>query len=439
MSKNKYFQCIDANSTSKGSILLTPNNRIAKKVEHACTDIDTMEEVHEHEEISSRKFKINGHSYYFCTEQDTGNKYFQCICSNSIGEKCPGFIKMTPNNRIVKKIDHTCSGNYTVDKPSEDNGLEVQEYEERGNRFKINGHDYRFCKVLKTKNKHFRCVHRYSRTKKKCQGSITITPNFQIVTKVEHICIDLLEIDKVQEYEEIGRKFKINGYCYYFRDENTKNHIAFRCAHRYSTKNRCQGSITITPNLQIVKKVEHICNGFGTEDKPLEDKDLEKVQEYEEIGKNFKINGHRYYLTYKHKTGNKYFQCILVNSTKNRCHGSITITPNLHIAKKVEHNCIDLLEMEKVLEYEEIGRKGRKFKINGYCYYFRDENTKKNHKTFRCIFSTKKCRAFVTITPNLQIVKKVDHNCDQVCEITPQQNSKTTEKEVSSTLSVSWL
>jgi hypothetical protein len=244
-----------------------------------------MEEVHEHEEISSRKFKINGHSYYFCTEQDTGNKYFQCICSNSIGEKCPGFIKMTPNNRIVKKVDHTCSGNYTVDKPSEDNGLEVQEYEERGNRFKINGHDYRFCKVLKTKNKHFRCVHRYSRTKKRCQGSITITPNFQIVTKVEHICIDLLEIDKVQEYEEIGRKFKING----------------------------------------------------------------------------------------------------------------------------------------------------------YCYYFRDENTKKNHKTFRCIFSSKKCRAFVTITPNLQIVKKVDHNCDQVCEITPQQSSKTTEKEVSPTLSVSWL
>jgi hypothetical protein len=38
LSKNK-LQCIDANSTSKGSILLTPNNRIVKKVDHSCHQV----------------------------------------------------------------------------------------------------------------------------------------------------------------------------------------------------------------------------------------------------------------------------------------------------------------------------------------------------------------------------------------------------------------
>ena len=245
-------------------------------------------------------------------------------------------------------------------------------------------------------------------------------------------------MEKVQEYEKKGGKFKINGHRYYFITEYKSKNKYFQCIKKKCSE-KCPGSVTITPSRKIVNKVVHICNCKGTVDKPSEDNELEKVQEYEVIGKKFKINGHRYYFRVEFKSKNKYFQCILSNSTKNRCLGSITITPDLQIAKKVEHNCIDLLEMEKVLEYEEIGRKGRKFKINGYCYYFRDENTKKNHKTFRCIFSSKKCRAFVTITPNLQIVKKVDHNCDQVCEITPQQNSKTTEKEVSSTLSVSWL
>ena len=151
------------------------------------------------------------------------------------------------------------------------------------------------------------------------------------------------------------------------KEQHKTKNKNFRCVFANSTKNRCHGSMTITPNLQIVQKVEHICNDFGTEDKPLEDKDLEKVQEFEVIGKKYKINGHLHYFRLEFKSKNKYFQCILANSTKNRCHGSITITPNLQIAKKNEHNC------------------------------------------------------------------------DQVCEITPQQSSETTEKEESPTLSVGWL
>ena len=94
---------------------------------------------------------------------------------------------------------------------------------------------------------------------------------------------------------------------------------------------------------------------------------MEKVQQYEKIGGKFKINGHRYCSSAERKTGNKYFTCIHYNPIQKRCQGSISITPNLQIAKKNEHNC------------------------------------------------------------------------DQVCEITPQQSSETTEKEESPTLSVGWL
>jgi hypothetical protein len=356
--------------------------------------------VQEYEKISGRRFKINGYRYTLSHVHKTGNKYFKCVCAYIIGDKCPGFIIITPNNQIVKKVDHTCSGTYTVDKPSENNGLEeVQEYEGNGNNFKINRHTYHFTTEPKTGNKCFRCI--YTNTKK-CPGSFVITPNCGIAKKVEHTCIGIdaeekpledNELEEVQEYEKTGgNRFKINGHDYRFCKVLKTKNKHFRCVHRYSTKKRCQGSITITPNLQIVKKVEHICNDFGTEDKPLEDKDLEKVQEYEEIGENFKINGHRYYLTYKHKTGNKYF------------------------AKKVEHACTDIDTMEEEHEHEEIS--SRKFKINGYIYYCCKTEKKTGNKYFRCIFSSKKCRAFVTITPNLQIVKKVDHNCEQVCEIT---------------------
>jgi len=54
------------------------------------------------------------------------------------------------------------------------------------------------------------------------------------------------------------------------------------------------------------------------------------------MGSKFKINGHSYYLSYEHKRGNKYFQCIY---SRTKCHGSIVITPNRLIAKNVEHNC----------------------------------------------------------------------------------------------------
>ena len=142
----------------------------------------------------------------------------------------------------------------------------------------------------------------------------------------------------MQEYEKIsGRRFKINGHHYYLNAEHKTGNKYFQCKLLNSIGKKCSGSITITPNHRITKKVEHICCGIGTVDMPSEDNGLEKVQEYEKIGKRFKINGHRYYLTYKHKTGNKYFQCIYARTQK--CPGSILTTPNRQIAKNVEHRC----------------------------------------------------------------------------------------------------
>ena len=296
----------------------------------------------EYEKISGRRFKINGYRYTLSHVHKTGNKYFKCVCAYLIGDKCPGFIIITPNNQIVKKVDHTCSGKYTVDKPSENNGWEeVQEYEGNGNNFKINGHTYHFTTEPKTGNKYFRCI--YTNTKK------------------------------------------------------------------------CPGSFVITPNCGIAKKVEHTCIGIDAEEKPLEDNELEEVHEYEEIRNKFKINGHLYYFPSELST-NKYYQCIYATSTRKKCQGSILLTPNNRIVKKVEHACTDIDTMEEEHEHEEIS--SRKFKINGYIYYCCKTEKKTGNKYFRCIFSSKKCRAFVTITPNLQIVKKVDHNCEQVCEIT---------------------
>ena len=58
------------------------------------------------------------------------------------------------------------------------------------------------------------------------------------------------------EYEKIGRRFKINGFYYNFRREYTTKNKYYLC---YKKKD-CRGSITISPNGQIVKRVEHTCN-----------------------------------------------------------------------------------------------------------------------------------------------------------------------------------
>lgn len=94
-------------------------------------------------------------------------------------------------------------------------------------------------------------------------------------------------------------------------------------------------------------------------------------------------------------------------------------------------------EMETVQEYEKISE--RKFKINGFCYYSKGENKRNKSRYFQCtrrVSFIKKCRGSINMTPNLQITKNVGHSCNQVCQITPRQSSKTTQKENCPTLSV---
>ncbi len=64
---------------------------------------------------------------------------------------------------------------------------------------------------------------------------------------------------------------------------------------------------------------------------------LEEVLEYEEIGRRFKINGHYYILNSESMKKNKYYVCVKQKTKK--CRGSITVTPNSKIFKKVDHTC----------------------------------------------------------------------------------------------------
>ncbi len=66
-------------------------------------------------------------------------------------------------------------------------------------------------------------------------------------------------LEDVQEYEESGRRLKINGYCYHFYYESTKNNKYYRCIKK-SCGIKCRGSITISPHREIVKKVAHTCS-----------------------------------------------------------------------------------------------------------------------------------------------------------------------------------
>ena len=227
------------------------------------------------------------------------------------------------------------------------------------------------------------------------------------------------------------KSIAIDGYSYNLKSQLQNGNSFYLCKKRHTE--RCHGKVILSPNGLIVEKRNHTCSGIGKVDKPSEDDGLENVQEYEKIsGSKFKINGHHYYFNAEHKTGNKYFQCKGSNSFGKKCSGSITITPNHRITKKVEHICCGIgtvdktfleKELEKVQEYEEMGSK---FKINGHRYYFGNKNKKTGNKYFLCIYrNTKKCHGSISITPNLQIVKKAKHNCNQVCQIT-QQRCKTT-------------
>ena len=132
---------------------------------------------------------------------------------------------------------------------------EVQEFEEKGGRFKINGYYYNFSNESTTKNKYYQCFKRNSIIR--CRGSIIISPNGQIIKKVEHTCQGQDQIlEEVHEYEEIGRSLKINGHYYNFKYESNTKSKHYACI---KTRIKCRGSITLSPNRQIIKKFEHIC------------------------------------------------------------------------------------------------------------------------------------------------------------------------------------
>jgi len=202
---------------------------------------------------------------------------------------------------------------------------EVHEYEETGGRFKINGYFYNFNNESRNKNKYYQC---FKKDSQKCRGSIIISPIRQIIKRVEHSCQCQGQIlEEVQEFEEKGGRFKINGYYYNFNGESMKKFKYYGCNKRNSQK--CRGSITISPNRQIIKRVEHSCQS--------QDQIMEEVHEYEKTGGRFKINGYFYNFFYESKTKNKYYQCNKIKSQK--CRGSITISSNSDIVKKVDHTC----------------------------------------------------------------------------------------------------
>jgi hypothetical protein len=83
-------------------------------------------------------------------------------------------------------------------------------------------------------------------------------------------------------------------------------------------------NVTFSPNGLVVEKRDHTSIGIGKLDMP-------SVQEYEKIGRRFKINGHCYYFFTELKSKNKYFNCVNKNGMK--CPGSIIITPDHKIAQ----------------------------------------------------------------------------------------------------------
>ena len=216
-------------------------------------------------------------------------------------------------------------------------------------------------------------------------------------------------MEEVHEFEETGGRFKINGYFYNFNNESRNKNKYYQCFKKDSQK--CRESITISPNRQIIKRVEHTCQ--------CQDQILEEVHEYEEIGRSFKINGHYYNLKNKLMKKNKYYVC---NKISQKCRGSITISPNRQIIKRVEHSCQSQNQiLEEVHEYEETNRR---FKINGYYYSFQREFKSKNQYYVCNKRKGQKCRGSITISPSRQIIKKVEHTCQFQEENLPDINAE---------------
>ena len=198
----------------------------------------------------------------------------------------------------------------------------MQEYEETGGKFKINGYFYKFRHESKTGNKYYKCDKMCNAIR--CRGSVTISPNGQIIKKVEHTCNPL----KIKNKYNPRIVITVEGYSYYFNHQYKNKNIYYSC--KKKTTEKCRGSVTLSPNETIVRKQFHTCSGICKK----ELKSLDEVQEYEETNGKTRINGYFYHLSSVSTTKNKYYKCSKRKS-KQKCRGSITITPNREIAKRL--------------------------------------------------------------------------------------------------------
>ena len=255
--KYSYYFCDKRKSEAcQGQVILSPNGTIVEQSNHSCKLPDsqhngkTLEEVHEYEE-TDRGFKINGHYYHFCREYktETQNKYYLCnkIC-NSI--RCPGSITISPSHHIIKKVGHTCN--------------QLKNKKTPRIMITVDGYSYNFQTQYKNKNKYFRCR---KKNTQKCRGSVTLSPKETIVRKRVHTCSSVCKVEEtifedVLEYEESGRRFKINGHYYNLIYETKTGNKYYVCNKKHCAI-KCRGSITITSDRKIVKKVDHICNLFA--------------------------------------------------------------------------------------------------------------------------------------------------------------------------------
>ena len=128
----------------------------------------------------------------------------------------------------------------------------------------VDGYSYNFQTQYKNKNKYFRCR---KKNTQKCRGSVTLSPKETIVRKRVHTCSSVCKVEEtifedVLEYEESGRRFKINGHYYNLIYETKTGNKYYVCNKKHCAI-KCRGSITITSDRKIVKKVDHICNLFA--------------------------------------------------------------------------------------------------------------------------------------------------------------------------------
>jgi len=127
-------------------------------------------------------------------------------------------------------------------------------------------------------------------------------------------------LGKVQEYEEAGGRFKINGHLYYFRHENKAKNKYYACQKRLNAI-KCRGSITLSPNREIVNMVAHTCDPSKNNNPPII----------------ISVDGYSYSLNKQYKNKSKYFRCRKFKTEK--CGGSIILSPNETVVRKQFHTC----------------------------------------------------------------------------------------------------